>query len=347
MAMIRGMMSTPPSAIPGHLKMPLPRKARRPSKPDAAPPDSDRELRGLELFLRQTREFRLALALYSDVRDRDEMIARLGSDLAGAAIQVLTVNLTEASPARTLSGRIEAALKVQADPARHPVVMVVNLDAVVEHLPELSNTVSEGTEFFATANLHRELFPRLCPAPLVIWLTESMERAFAAQAPDLWHWRSHIFDLRTPQRFTFPPEEADSTKQLSALDRLHAETRLHRLEEEIAAYRKVGSRSDEMRLLLRMGNERMDLGQPRLARYDYEAALQIAEELGNEDWQMRAESGIAIAYAALGDFEKAEPLLRRAVEGARKRLLPEHPWRVQWEHNWARALEKLGRTEEL
>ena len=322
--------------------MPPPRKARRPSKTDAAPPDFDRELRGLQLFLRQTREFRLALALYSDVRDRDEMIARLGMDLAVDAIQVLTVNLTESSQSRTLSGRIEAALKAKADPAQRQVVMVVNLDAAVEHLPELSNTVSEGTEFFATANLHRELFPRLCPAPLVIWLTESMERAFAAQAPDLWHWRSHVFDLRTPRRFTFPPAEADSTTELSATDLLHAETRLLRLEEELAAYRKVGSRPDEMRVLFNMGNARMDLGQPRLARYDYEAVLRIAQEVGSEEWHLLAEGGIANASAAIGDFAMAEPLFRRVLEARERMLGAEHPSTLISLNNFAALLKVKG-----
>ncbi len=71
--------------------------------------------------------------------------------------------------------------------------MAVNL----EYAPELTFACDSGVEFLANANLQRYLFARVCPGPLVIWMTELLERAFVKQAPDLWHWCSHRFDFRT------------------------------------------------------------------------------------------------------------------------------------------------------
>ena len=51
-------------------------------------------------------------------------------------------------------------------------------------------------------NRRREAIPERCPRPLLIWVLSSNLEKFATRAPDLWDWRSGVFD------FTLPPSAA-------------------------------------------------------------------------------------------------------------------------------------------
>ncbi len=199
-------------------------------EPDSStvPPAKERseDWLGLELFLRQANNFRLALALYNDPAERDTVIREIADALEDDGIQVLALNLFEGSPRDNLLEHVKGAVE-QADPNRRLVVMVVNLESRVEYAPELSVSGDPGVEFLATANLQRDLFAKVCPGPLVIWMTELLERAFVKQAPDLWHWRSHTFDFRTRPR----PWKIEESR------REHPLARIEQLEEELAAYR--------------------------------------------------------------------------------------------------------------
>lgn len=264
------------------------------------------------LFLRQTRGFRLALALYDDPLERDAIIQSLASELATDSIRVLKLDLRVPSAQSTLLARIEEILGQQAEGFR-PVVMVVNLDALVEYNPELLSSGSE-TDFLATANLHRERFATSCPAPLILWTTELLERAFVKQAPDLWQWRSHVFDLRTRSR---DEGLANSPLQSNEDHRQHPEVRLQRLEDELAAYRKAGSLRDEMRILNAIGLARMSIGSVRLARNDFNEVLRIAKELGDRHWEGAALGNLGLVHSelgksrdAIGFFEKSLALYR-------------------------------------
>ena len=217
-------------------KPPTKRKTKR-IKPHIASraltPQNDAERRGLAIFLRQTIEFRLGLALYNDPVARDRIIHSLTEELATEHIRVVTLDLRESAHGQTLLARVEAVVKAAAiKEGERIAVMVVNLEGSVDYTPELAQPGGPGTEFLATANFHRELFPAACPGPLVIWMTELLERAFVRHAPDLWHWRSHVFDFRTRSRPHEAADAAESGRMKSDDDRLHPEDRLHRLEGE-------------------------------------------------------------------------------------------------------------------
>lgn len=276
----------------------------------------DRARRELEVFLRQAQGFRLALALHNDPVERDGFIKSIAAELEKSAIKVLILDLHQPSPQRTLLARVRETLQ-QSREGQPVIMMVVNLEGCVEYNPELHSSGGSDTEFLATANLQRDRFPVDCPAPVVIWMTELLERAFVKQAPDLWHWRSHVIDLRTRQ---VPVDTISTDGQPLRNDdhRLHPKVRIDRLEEELAAYRKAGSRRDEMRVLNNIGLARHDAGEARLAKNDFEAVLNIAQELKDRYMEGTALGNLGNTYSLLGDIRKAADCYGKALEIGRE-----------------------------
>ena len=66
------------------------KKQKRYKLPEAktplVPDEFAAERRGMEIFLRQTTGFRLALALYNDPLARDEVVRSLREELAGQSV---------------------------------------------------------------------------------------------------------------------------------------------------------------------------------------------------------------------------------------------------------------------
>jgi tetratricopeptide (TPR) repeat protein len=257
----------------------------------------------LELFLEQTKGFRLAPALYNDLLERDATIRELTAQMAASGLRVLTLDLRAQTGGRNLVDRVRSL--VESAPGERVAVMVVDLETRVDYTPELSKDGGAGLHFIHTANFHRELFPAACPGPLVIWMTELLERAFVRSAPDLWHWRSHVFDLRTRRTDRAVREKRLAVALGSDDFRRHPADRLRRLEEELAAYRQAGSRWEEMRVLNAMGAAHLDAANARAALKDFTEALAIARELRDRFWEGAGLGNLGLACASLGDLHKA------------------------------------------
>ena len=150
--------------------------------------------------------------------------------------------------------------------------------------PELSNGQDRKSGYLATANLQRDLWSTTFDGPVVIWVSELLEPAMAKWAPDLWHWRSHVFDLRKiQQKKRSVAQSHNNTSHRNSSDdtRTGAARRLPALQNQLDAYRKAGKRGDEARLLDAIAVERLELGQAQLAAQNIDAALAIARELGD------------------------------------------------------------------
>ena len=290
------------------------------AKTPLVPNEFAAERRGMGIFLRQTTGFRLALALYNDPIARDETIRSLRGELREQGVCVLTLDLGEAAQECTLLSCVEETVKnANLSSGEKLAVMVINLEGRVDYTPELSQPTGPGTTFLETANLHRELYPNTCPGPLVLWMTELLERAVVSHAPDLWHWRSHLFDLRTRFFTQSYGELKGSFLEIGNDDRRrHPEDRIRRLEEELAAYRKISSSNDQGRVLNSLGMARLDGGDARGARRDFEAALKIARHLGKRQTEGAVLSNLGLTYAALKDSQKAVEIYKRALNIARK-----------------------------
>ncbi len=290
--------------------MPSPNPARtNPAQTLAA---RERELRGMEIFVGQViGQFRLALALHNDPLVRDARIQELSSKLRAQSIQVIVADLDLQAGAGTLLDQVKIAVS-KTEPGFRPAIMLVNLENKVAYNPELPGNPSEEVDYLHTANFHRELFVAACPCPLIIWVTELLELAFVKQAPDLWHWRSHVFDLRVSSSSMDELLEDEVGQPQPGQSTNNLKQRIEKLLEELVAYRENGQDFEEMRTLSRIGSARLEAGDFVLARRDHQAVLQMAQRQQNPGWQIAAMGNLGSALAELGDFEQAETLLEQS-----------------------------------
>lgn len=162
------------------------------------------DLRGLEIFLTQTRGFKLALALHDDMRVRDRVNQYLQEKLLASGVDLLLVDLrTEGADTSLLDSAAAASSAYTAKPLQEggrAALVLLNLESRVNYNPELVSGQDPKSAYLATANLQRDLWPATFHGPVLIWVPALLEAAMAKWAPDLWHWRSHVFDLRKNQQ---------------------------------------------------------------------------------------------------------------------------------------------------
>jgi tetratricopeptide (TPR) repeat protein len=190
---------------------------------------------------------------------------------------------------------------------------LVNLENRVNYNPELVSTQDSKSAYLATANLQRDLWSTTFNGPVLIWVSELLEAAMAKWAPDLWHWRSHVFDLRkTPQAADLLPTRS-ARSDASDETRLGSELRLPALQTQLDAYRKAGKRGDEARLLDTIGLVRVKLGQVQLAVQNFAEAISIAREVGDKRSEGRFLSNLGVAWFDLGESRRSVGFLEQAL----------------------------------
>lgn len=283
------------------------------------------DLRGLEIFLTQTRGFRLALALHDDMRVRDEVNRYLQEKLQASGVDLLLVDLHKEGTETSLLGSAAAAFAAHGNKPRlancRAALALVNLESRVNYNPELCNGEDQKSAYLATANLQRDLWPTTFDGPVLIWMSELLEPAMAKWAPDLWHWRSHVFDLRKTQSEKVLDALSGGKEfrlDLSDETQVGSAQRLARLQTQLDAYRKAGSREDEARILATIGEERLNLGQAKIARQNFEAALTIALELGDRHSEGANLSLLGRAYNDLGQSRVAIDFYEQGLSIARE-----------------------------
>lgn len=284
------------------------------------------DLRALEIFFTQTRGFRLVLALHDDMRVRDRVNQHLQEKLQANGIDVLLVDLRTQSPDISLLGSAAAAFAAhQAKPRladSRAALVLVNLENRVNYNPELCNGEDQKSAYLATANLQRDLWPASFDGPVLIWMPELLEPALAKWAPDLWHWRSHVFDLRKTQSEKGFDDalSGDRESGLGLNDETQAGSaqRLARWQTQLDAYRKAGKRGGEARMLAAIGQERLKLGQASIAKQNFETALTIAREVGDRRGEGMNLGLLGRVCDDLGQSRNAIPFYEQALAIARE-----------------------------
>ena len=137
-------------------------------------------------------QFSLILARCNYANLREQLVESL-QQLCSLEIRVLVLN-----PAETA-----LYTRIQAELATTP------LDALLVFGLE---TVNHLEQLLSTANQVREEFRKNCPFPIVLWVTDDVQRLLVNAAPDLESWA-------TKTRFTLPPEALNQGLQ-QASDRL-------------------------------------------------------------------------------------------------------------------------------
>jgi tetratricopeptide (TPR) repeat protein len=278
------------------------------------------DLRGLEIFLTQTRGFKLALALHDDMRVRDRVNQYLQEKLPASGVDLLLVDLrTEGADTSLLDSASAASAAYAAKPLRedgHAALVLINLENRVNYNPELASGQDPKSAYLATANLQRDLWPATFHGPVLIWVPELLEAAMAKWTPDLWHWRSHVFDLRKIAQIPLavdPLPNRSVRSDASDETRLGAELRLPALQTQLEAYRKAGKRGDEARLLDAIGLVRLTLGQTKLAVQNFETAAAIAHKVGSKHDEGRFLGHLGSALSDLGETRRAVDFYEQAV----------------------------------
>ena len=283
------------------------------------------DLRGLEIFLTQTRGFRLALALHDDMRVRDQINQYLQEKLQASGVDLLLVDLHKESTDTSLLCSAAAAFAAHSAKPRladgRAALALVNLESRVNYNPELCNGEDQKSAYLATANLQRDLWPTTFNGPVLIWMSELLEPAMAKWAPDLWHWRSHVFDLRrTQSEKVLDVLSGGRESRLDVSDETQAGSAqsLARLQTQLNAYRKAGNRWDEARMLTAIGQERLKLGQALIAKQNFEAALAIAREVEDRRGQGMNLELLGSAFYVLGQIHSAKIFYQQALIIARE-----------------------------
>ncbi|MCX7257151.1 MAG: tetratricopeptide repeat protein [Polaromonas sp.] len=283
------------------------------------------DLRGLEIFLTQTRGFRLALALHDDMRVRDQINRYLQEKLQASGVDLLLVDLRTESAETSLLGSAATAFAAHsAKPGLtdgRAALTLVNLESRVNYNPELCNREEQKSAYLATANLQRDLWPATFDGPVLIWMSELLEPAMAKWAPDLWHWRSHVFDLRKTQSEKVLDALVcgkESDLNLSDDTQAGVAQRLAQWQTQLDAYRKAGKRGDEAKILGAIGQERLKLGQASIAKQNFEASLAIAREVGDRRTEGMSLESLGSAFYALGQICLAKICYQQALAIARE-----------------------------
>ena len=164
----------------------------------------------LAVFVEESAGFRLGLATYDVPETRDTYLQRLAEAVADRPVHLTQLDLTRSSGEESLLKRLREHLQAHPAPdGKHPAVMVVGLEAAIDFRRTPDGHQARGGPLLHNANLQRDAFPRLCPAPVVLWLSPFATTAFAQAAPDLWHWHSGSFT------FTGSPEARKKVREES------------------------------------------------------------------------------------------------------------------------------------
>ena len=329
--------------------------ARRTTKKPALA-GAERAARKAAAFLRETREFRLTTAIFGNPVRRQYWIEQLTAQAAEAGVHLTHCQLPATGEPRLLH-EIAAHLRdIPTHGGQHRAVIVTGLSPHLFTADVVLHTRKSTPALLAQANFDRELFPIQCPHPLIVCLNPTTAAQFRRLAPDLAHWTSHTFDFSEPT----PPGDALPVRSIGELQAAHSGTKYANREEllraisifqsgldaAIATYGKthpetIGVRSNLANAVGQIGRRQdtMELELENLAIAENAIGFP-AERLG----ELLDNTGLAVYR--MGDFKKAEPLLRRALEIDEASYGNTHPAIARDLNNLAQLLQTTNRLAE-
>lgn len=242
----------------------------------------------LERLLRGRLGFTLVVLEYSDSSYRDKVVSHLGELRAGVVVD-----------AGKYDGDFAALEKDLARAGRdYPLVQVVDLEAWPLGLAQL----------WQAFNYHREQIADRCPVPLLLWIARARIGELALEAPDLWAWRSGVFD------FGSRPQSAVAESLSERLDRGRAagDERRRRISEidSYLAGHDTPSHTADLSLLTERGELLLDLGDSAAALQSFQTAVRGYEQGDDRSREADAKRRVASVLAMQGEPKEALRLLR-------------------------------------
>ncbi|MGB5063282.1 MAG: tetratricopeptide repeat protein [Candidatus Competibacter sp.] len=231
--------------------------------------------------------FRLILLEFNNPRYRDQVIRQID----GFPVKTASLRLDESVVDFETFERRLAALAGQ-----WPAVHVLDLERW------LADKATRA-ERFKGFNYHREALAERCPVALLLWMIEADIKALALQAPDLWAWRTEVFDFSSqPTRISAPIIiERDVARGSASVQERQA--RIKEIEEYLG--RESGRDGSSAQLLVEQGQLYGDLGNPSAALGALEQALAIFRELDDRRQAAMSQGLMADIEAARGNTDGA------------------------------------------
>ncbi len=282
----------------------------------------------LAVFVEDSAGFRLGLATYDVPETRDTYLQRLAEAVAARPVHLTQLDLTRSSGEESLLKRLREHLQTHPAPnGKQPAVMVVGLEAAIDFRRTPDGHQARGGPLLHNANLQRDAFARLCPAPVVLWLSPFATTAFAQAAPDLWHWRSGSFTFTgSPEARRRLERELIATPLLE-MGRLATERKRERLgllrdllaELEMAEDRETpGNQNRRAAILQEIGLTCGSISEIEAARGSFDEAVRLYREIGDRRGEGNALGNLGLAYADLGQVERAIDYYEQALVIARE-----------------------------
>lgn len=322
------------------------------SNPLDAPPDPEREFRAAVIALSREPGFRLNAALFRSRAVRDRTQERLRLALAEDKILLTTLDLRE-RPTHQLLAELEQHLAAHPTPAgqRRAIAVLGLEDRLGLAIAGLPGGEEERT-LLHTANLHRDAFPRICPCPILLWVTDGAFRELVRQAPDLWHWRAHTFQF-TEAEAELSDKESQATGSIRSSGVGLPYRDFQEREEALALFRTTlrnyeatgqGETTAACAVRDRISNILYDLGRFADAEPLVCKNLAIRERTLGADHRdtLASVNNKALLLYAKRDLAGAEPLFRRAIIAQKRKLGPEHIDTLVSLSNLAGLLRKKG-----
>src|SRR5919199_545529 len=303
----------------------------------------------------------LLIGVCDDSEFRERIIERYAAELQ-PTIRSYRVTLARGEP----SLRAAIAELVQGDEylrsSGRAVLTVTGVEKL--YFLKLGAERSEQEIFFGYLQWTREGM-REFPFPIVLWMTNQIQRELKKKAPDFWSWRKGVFRFVSKKTSAIPSREfaklplAPDERNLLGIDDDDSDfIPLQDLQELIQqTEQKRGTKDSSLATLYaRMGQiytRRLEQAESQdyqaeltLAIEYYRKAVDLQQELGLEEDLSTSLNELAELYYAQGRYEQAEPLYVQALE-LRKRLVGDnHPDMAMSLSNLAGLYYYQGRFEE-
>ena len=239
--------------------------------------------------------FRLVLLEFNDPRYRDRIIRQVD----GFPVKTAALVLDESVDSFDEFERRLSALAGQCQ-----AVHVLNLERW------LADDKTRESRFKGF-NYHREALAERCPFTLLLWMIAPDIKAFALKAPDLWAWRTDVFDFSSRHAPISAPVVERNVVRGSA----SARERQERIA-EIEAYldRELRKDGSGALLLTELGQLHGDLGHPDAALRTLERALAIFRETDDRRQAAMARGLMADIEAARGNTDEALETYREIMK---------------------------------
>ncbi|MBN1236453.1 MAG: tetratricopeptide repeat protein [Methanotrichaceae archaeon] len=264
-------------------------------------------------LIRLAESFRLGFVKCNQPVQCRQMAARLKEMLAGEA-NIISVELNE--PVSSLRRAILQALESdESDYVGKRAIMVLGFEQSVP---------SEGpAPALDELNQSRDNFPKSFSGPVLIWLPDYALTRLAREAPDLWGWRSGVFELAPELRLMASlvnviMQDVDTDNLSLPLKRERAAA----LEGLISDYQevKIGERNGQALagVLNQLGNLRYLLGEYAEAKRLYENSLKISQELRDKKETLKALGQLGMLAEDMGDLVEARRLFQNGLKISQK-----------------------------